>query len=254
MVMGLLVLAAAALVLARGGSLPWWGGASPTGAVYTTTTGERAEVHLTDGTTVELAPESRLTVAFAEDTRRRRVRLDDGRGFFEVARDTTHPFVVQTENAEVRVLGTAFDVRAYKDAGGTQVVVSEGRVAVHASDGWGHPDSSVVLTAKQRALLSTGGRLEVSAVRSLKTYSAWREGQIVFRDVPLREVLHQLERWHDFDAKIADSSLARRPLTATFASRRPLEETLDALVLAVKARYERTGPGAYTFFPRLRTD
>lgn len=256
MLAGLLVVAVAALVLTRGGRLPWTDAAdAPAEAVYTTATGERAEVRLTDGTAVELAPESRLTVAFDAGTgRRRRVRLA-GRGFFEVARDTTRPFVVQTENATVRVLGTAFDVRTYKGAGASQVVVAEGRVAVRLSDGRGRPaGSSVALEAKQRARLSAEGRLEVSAARSLKAHMAWMGGRLAFRDAPLREVLRRLERWHDFKGRIADSSLARRPLTAAFGGSAPLEETLNALALAVKARYERTGPNTYTFHRSSRAD
>ena len=95
-------------------------------SVYTTGIGEQRTVLLPDGSTVELNAQSRLRVRFTDQERD--VELLDGQALFKVAKNAARPFVVKSDVARVRAVGTKFDVNTMSD--GTTVTVLEGRVAV----------------------------------------------------------------------------------------------------------------------------
>src|SRR5687768_13084451 len=84
------------------------------GSAYVTNRGEQRLVRLDDGSRVSLNSDTRLRVEFG--TSERRVRLERGEGFFEVAKDVRRPFIVEAGNRQVTALGTTFVVR-YEPAG-----------------------------------------------------------------------------------------------------------------------------------------
>jgi transmembrane sensor len=181
--------------------------------VFTTQRGQRATIQLLDGTRIFLAPESRLEVAATYGRAGREVTLS-GEAFFEVASDSLHPFVVQTSRLAVRVLGTAFGVRAYANENQAYVAVRQGKVQVQSDR---VPATlAVFLEAGQVARLVGQGQLRVERMASLDVYLSWAEGRLVFVRTPLREVVQVLERWYDLEIELSDPALGERQLTATF--------------------------------------
>lgn len=208
-----------------------------------TTKGQRAELRLSDGTRVVLGAASRLEYAPDMRSSTRNVRLT-GEAYFEVVPDSAHPFVVRTPGAVTRVLGTEFTVRAYAGSDEVEVAVAGGRVLLTPADS----SSGVVLTKGQLGELRAGGRPTVRTITSLEPFVAWTEGRLAFDGTPLRDALRQLERWYDVNFVVADSALADRRLTARFRAE-SLTEALDAIALALNARYERHDR-TITFVPR----
>ncbi|HJU88682.1 MAG TPA: FecR domain-containing protein [Gemmatimonadaceae bacterium] len=208
-----------------------------------TTKGQRAELRLSDGTRVVLGAASRLEYAPDMGSKTRDVRLI-GEAYFEVAPDSVHPFVVHTAGAMTRVLGTEFAVRAYAGTDEVQVAVAGGRVLLTPADS----SSGVVLIKGQLGALRAGGKPTVRAISSLEPFVGWTEGRLAFDAMPLRDALRQLERWYDVNFVVADSGLADRRLTARFKAE-SLTEALDAIALALDARYERRDR-TITFVPR----
>ena len=208
-----------------------------------TTKGQRAELRLSDGTRVVLGAASRLEYAPEMRSTTRDVRLT-GEAYFEVAPDSAHPFVVRTAGAMTRVLGTEFTVRAYGGTDEVQVAVAGGRVLLAPADS----SSGVVLSKGQLGSLRAGGKPTVRALASLEPFVGWTEGRLAFDGTPLRDALRQLERWYDVNFVVADSGLADRRLTARFNAE-SLTEALDAIALALDARYERRDR-TITFAPR----
>lgn len=198
-----------------------------------TTKGQRAELRLSDGTRVVLSAASRLEYAPQPDGRTRDVRLT-GEAYFEVAPDSAHPFVVRTPGAVTRVLGTEFTVRAYAGSDEVEVAVAGGRVLLASSDS----SRGVVLIKGQLGALRAGAPPTVRTLASLEPFVSWTEGRLAFDGAPLRVALRQLERWYDVDFVVADSALADRRLTARFRAE-SLTEALDAIAVALDARYER---------------
>lgn len=212
--------------------------------VQRTQTGERKQLRLADGTEVWLNAGSDLHHPrdFVGDERV--VRLE-GEAYFDVAPDAGRPFVLYAGGAVTRVLGTAFGVRAYPEEERVQVVVEEGRVLfepLQAQDG----HAGALLERGHRATLGVDGVVAVAPVADAGPYVAWKDGRLVFEETPFGEALPRLERWYGFEGRIADESLAARPLSAAFAEE-SFEEVLDVLALALRLRYERDGQ-AVTFF------
>lgn len=193
--------------------------------------GQRMTLRLSDGTRVILNAESRLALPSASDPRA--VHLE-GEAFFEVAHDPRRPFVIQTDGARVRVLGTTFSVSAYGDRDEVRVAVAEGSVSLHA-DGAAAQDT-VVLRRRDLGIASSRG-LTVREHINLDRYHAWVEGRLVFDATRLDEVARDLERKYDVQIQFADSTLQRRLLTATFDNH-ALPNVLKIIAYTLGIHYE----------------
>ncbi len=209
---------------------------------FSTPRGQRAQLHLPDGTRVLLAPNSSLDVPRSFGTTTRDVHLT-GLAFFEVAKDSTHPFRVHTEGGTAQVLGTKFSARA--DSGGRvplEVVVAEGRVAMRSVIPGG--DASVpparVLSRGDLGRLSPDGTLQVSHGVDLTRRLGWIDGRLDFDRTPLPVVVRELESWFDVEFIIADPALRDAHLTTTLRND-SLREMLRLLETALGAKAEVTG-------------
>jgi transmembrane sensor len=209
----------------------------------TTVKGQRAELRLDDGTRVVLGVESRLDYPEVMDGASREVQLS-GEAYFEVSPDSSRPFRVRTASAVTRVLGTEFTVRAYPGTEAVEVAVTSGRVSLGRSD----TSVAVVLGKGQLGELRAQGAPTVRSVANLDPFVAWTEGRLAFDGTAFGDALLQLERWYDVDFVVADSALAARRLSARFRAE-SLNEALDAIALALGARYERAGR-TIRFMPR----
>src|SRR5262249_10999524 len=138
---------------------------------------ERLTISLEDGSVVHLNTHSNARVSY--DSHVRRIKLSEGEARFHVARDADRPFVVTTDRATVRALGTVFDV--YRRADDTKVTVMEGRVEVRST----RDEAAANLTAyasqagagEEVAVLATGKLLKVAAP-DLSAVSAWTEQRL----------------------------------------------------------------------------
>jgi transmembrane sensor len=170
---------------------------------FATANRERAELRLSDGTRIRLAPASRIRVAADYGEQQRAIYLE-GQGYFEVKHDASRPFSVHAGTAVARDMGTEFAVRSYAEDRAVQVVVRTGAVAM---SGVGRLDAGDV------------GRLEIDGTSSLTRGVAvdslltWLDGRLVFHDAPLATVLAELRRWHDVDVHLADPALGTLPFT-----------------------------------------
>lgn len=160
-----------------------------------TSVAESRSFTLADGTRVELNAQTSLLVEHTRDERR--VRLASGEAFFQVAKDPSRPFIVETPTGSVRVTGTVFDVRTDKIAE-LEVTVAEGSVQVRPADTAG--TGPIPLSS-----LTAGGHLtarrSVVTVRSLTPAGvedalAWRQGQIVTTNINLRDTLARFAQFH----------------------------------------------------------
>ena len=152
---------------------------------------ERRQITLADGSTVELNARSAVEPAFGRAERR--IRLTRGEAMFAVTRDPLRPFIVETPVGAVRAVGTEFDVRS-SGAERVEVTVLEGTVRIEAR---GDAAQARPVTAGEQAVVSATG----VAVRRLPEGSAqdavaWRQGQVVFDETPLRDVIERFAAYH----------------------------------------------------------
>jgi transmembrane sensor len=156
---------------------------------------QRQSLTLADGTEVDLNAQTNLQIEIT--SKGRRVRLASGEAFFAVHKDPSRPFIVETPTGSVRVTGTKFDVRT-ENADVLEVTVLEGSVQAHPAELPGQqPSAPIALKAGDNLLASaTGVERHKLSESDLGDVLAWRQGQIVFKDVPLREALARFARYN----------------------------------------------------------
>jgi len=202
----------------------------PAPRVYETTPAQRAEIVLSDGTRITLAPESRLRVAADFGTERRDVYLE-GEAFFDVAHDAVRPFTAYAGNASAHDIGTAFAIRSYPRDRAVQVAVREGVVAM---SGVGP------LAAGDVGTLASDGRATVRHGGDTASALGWLDGRFSYTDAPLTRVVEDLHRWHDADITIRDSALADLPFTGEMNGL-STSSALDLVARTLGLRVKRDG-------------
>lgn len=178
---------------------------------YETAAGEQRSLPLADGSTVHLNTRTRVAVDLTDSERH--VRLDSGEALFDVAADPARPFIIATGSGAIRVLGTRFNVRRL--AGSTDVAVIEGKVHVAAggTDDPGEIAASVTLTAGQQVRIAAAGLSGIATI-SPGLIASWRDGRLIYRGVPLSEVVSDLNRYLENGIRIGDSALEDLTVTA----------------------------------------
>lgn len=215
--------------------------------IFSTETGERATVRLNDGTRVHLNVNSRLSVPKTFEGEKRTVELE-GEAFFNVATDSTRPFIVHAGRTVTRVLGTAFNVSAYPEDGEAKVVVAEGRVSLRAGSRQAaqeetappKEETSVVLTKRQMARVLRSGDQVIRRKLDLGQHLAWMNGELAFSDAPFEDVVRSLERWYGLNISLQEGMTPPSGhLNARFAEDQDLRDVLKVVATAFRVEYER---------------
>ena len=183
---------------------------------YSTKIGALATVPLADGSRVTLNTDSRIRVALVES--QRRIELDQGEAFFEVAKDPGRPFVVTAGRKRIVAVGTKFSVRRDHDA--ILVAVTEGKVrvedAVTPPNGRGAEvlvsAGSLARTYHADVLVHDHAGSEVDQLLS------WRTGYLVFRDVTLSDAVVEFNRYNARKILIQDPAIADIRIGGNFRS------------------------------------
>jgi ferric-dicitrate binding protein FerR (iron transport regulator) len=171
--------------------------------LLSTAMGETYQVKLPDGSRVWLNAASSLKypVSFSS-LKDRRVELH-GEAYFEVAKDKLHPFLVETDGQEVTVLGTHFNIKAYKQDKNIVTTLAEGSVRVgYQASAWSDHGKivykdEVILSPGQQSLLK-GETISVSKA-ALEESLAWKDGNFVFNDANIEKIMQDIARWYNIE-------------------------------------------------------
>lgn len=218
----------------------------PTPERYATARGETAVITLKDGSAVSLNTDSVLEVSFSNQERS--VLLARGEALFDVIRDVKRPFVVLSETAEARVLGTRFNVNATGER--TIVSVLSGVVEVNAAKKSAHraADLAVTLIAGQETVFTPDG--DRKDVRSFNpdAVTSWLRGKAVYENQPLSAVIADLNRYYTAEFVLGDDSLDDIPVTGGFDLKNQAI-TVEALEIALSIRAEKNAAGQIVLLP-----
>ncbi len=223
---------AAVLVLAFGTLLYKTWNDAPTWQTVTVANAEQRQVELPDGSRVTLNSGSLLEYPQAFAGAAREVKLV-GEGFFEVAHDTLHPFLVNTVNAQIKVLGTKFSIWARQEE--TRVIVREGRVALRDEKA---PNLAVELTANQMSVRRKQEAPEPPRAIDAGHALGWLEGRLVFDQASLAEVVEELQRVYNVKIELAHPRLAQNTITGSF-NRKPVESVLASICLTLNLQHRQ---------------
>ncbi|MFO1468701.1 MAG: FecR domain-containing protein [Steroidobacteraceae bacterium] len=255
------------------------------GKLIATDRAERREVALSDGSVVQVDPETRLRIRFSEGSRD--VHLERGRALFRVAKNAQRPFFVHSEDTVVRAVGTAFGVEQHGSA--TIVTVAEGKVAVSSEHrrepAVTHPQSTLapvdsstrptgvrtagsraahpasvddesaqiaMLTANQQVTVGESGSAEpVKDVDSHREL-AWAEGRLIFRNDPVTHVIAEFNRYNRVQLSVADHKLANRSVSGVFNASEP-KAFIAFLQTVAPVEIIHTGETSITIAPATQT-
>lgn len=156
----------------------------PRGGEYNLQLSDNTKVYLNAGSSL------RYPVRFTGD--KREVVLI-GEGYFEVAKDSTKPFIVKAGNIDVRVLGTEFNVNAYPDEACISTTLVEGKVQVDYGT-----ERQFMQPGTRLVYDKSDGHAEISAV-DVEVYTSWKDGYYYFKRETLENIMDVLSRWYDLN-------------------------------------------------------
>lgn len=190
-------------------------------------------VVLSDGTTVHLNSDSKLTYPVHFKGKHRIVMLE-GEAFFDVAEDPVHPFIVRTHYGEVCVLGTAFNIDAYPGNEACYTTLARGKVRVSTP-----LDEFQELTPGEQAIVRVD-RIKKRNV-DIEDYVGWINGIFSFHGETLYNIMSKLERWYNMEVIYEDPALKRLTYTGTIKRYENINSFLDAFELTGDLTYRIQG-------------
>jgi len=187
--------------------------------------GQVKDFLLSDGSHVYLNSESSLSCPERFDGIATRDVFLNGEAFFEVAKDSDHPFIVHAAGKNIKVTGTKFNVRAFLDERSTTTTLLEGGVEVSLPS----QTNPIVLNPGQ-ALCVSEDNAEVSLykVDNLNAIG-WYKGEFNAYHMSLSQICRDLERKYDVKILISNKNLASRLYFASFVNNEDAEQILNAL-------------------------
>ncbi len=206
---------------------------------FVTQKGERTDIALADGSIVSLNTDSELT--FTQSGGERHAVLVSGEAMFDVTRDVERPFVVTTPSAEVRVLGTRFNVRNL--SGAAVVSVLSGVVQVGASDLRPRQSDAreTTLIAGQQAVVTNDAAAPQVTEFNPDTVVSWRSGKAFYENEMLANVVEDLNRYFAAKIELADPALNDIRVTGGF-DLNDQAVAIEALTVALSLRAETQSP------------
>ncbi|HOK35661.1 MAG TPA: FecR family protein [Paludibacteraceae bacterium] len=179
--------------------------------------GQRAQLTLQDGTVVWLNAQSTLTYPAHFSTRSRKVSLK-GEAFFDVTKNKHKPFIVETQNFKVKVLGTQFNIYNYPLSNISQVALVEGSIKICSNK------MNVVLKPNEEFTLK-GDKGVISKIDN-PNHFLWKDGIYCFENERLLDIIEKLQLYYDVTIKVDDPDIFNVRYTGKFRQRDGIDEIL----------------------------
>jgi len=196
--------------------------------------GQMGHLFLFDGTEVWLNSGSKFEYPNRFNNQERNVSLD-GEAYFKVTSNKKLPFIVHTNKMQVEVLGTSFNVSAYKNECHPSVVLEEGKVQINQVNG----EKILNLSPGQRAVKITGNptKFKVDKVKTAP-YTTWKDGIVVFDAESIEEIAKKLERWYNVKICIDNEELKKYTISGTILRNKPIDQVMQAIGLLAPVKYK----------------
>lgn len=199
--------------------------ATPRGGEY--------QLVLPDGTKVWLDAASSISYPVAFTGNSRRVRLT-GQGYFEVAKNKEKPFYVDVNHAEVRVLGTHFNISAYEEDPENTTTLLEGSVQITKNG------KTVLLQPGQQASIAGGSDNIVVSEANIDDVMAWKNGYFIFNDDDIRAIMRKVSRWYNVDVDY-QGDFGSRHFGGSYYRSKGINELLNHLERIGKLHFKVVG-------------
>ncbi len=195
------------------------------------------KMSLPDGTAVWLLSGSEIT--YPSDftkSKYRKVKVK-GEAFFDVAKDSLRPFILDLGEIGLKVVGTSFNVMNFEDEDHVSVVLKSGQVELFKGDFRQNKQLVRIKPGELADYQKKESKFHIQKVEVVK-YTSWIDGTLVFRNDPLAEVLKKLGRWYNVEIEINDPSVVDFPFTATIKNEN-LDQIIDLLEFSTPFKYSK---------------
>jgi ferric-dicitrate binding protein FerR (iron transport regulator) len=196
--------------------------------------GERSKVILPDGSTVQLNGGSELKFSPVFRSGKRTVFLE-GEAFFDVTHDRSHPFIVETGNLQIKVLGTRFNVSSYPDDQIITTYLEEGKVEITI----GGKDGTLLKPSEVLEFDRMDGKASKKVINDHR-FSDWTRGVLNIKGETIEELAKKLERRFDIRIAFGDDEVRKRVYSGSIKDE-SLDTVLEALRFASSLQYEKQG-------------
>lgn len=204
--------------------------------------GEKSQIILSDGTHVWINSGSRFKYPLNFGEKTREVMLE-GEAYFDVTKGRK-TFTVSTHDARIRVLGTAFNVKAYPEDRKTQTTVVRGLVKVEGLSGEVKsvlvgPDQMVDIRDRSRENENKGVRHSLNVMDNVNSnaITSWKDQLLVFSDETFEDIAIKMERWFNVSISIEDESLKKERYTGKFINNETVYQVLEAIKITTPITY-----------------
>jgi transmembrane sensor len=195
--------------------------ATPRGGTY--------QITLSDGTKVWLNADSKLEFPSKFAKKEQRIVRLSGEGYFEVSKDKAHPFIVESRGQNVKVLGTHFNINSYTDEGSVKTTLLEGAVNVNGR----------ILKPNEKAI-NTNGKITIQPA-DIECDIAWKNGEFVFNDEPLEDIMKKVARWYDVEVEYKDPKIGKKQFAGTITRFGNVSDLLKMLSLTEDVHFKVEG-------------
>jgi ferric-dicitrate binding protein FerR (iron transport regulator) len=194
--------------------------------------GERSEVVLYDGTKVWLNSGTTLKFPLVFKEGQRKVSIT-GEGFFDVAKNSEKPFLVNAGQLDIEVVGTRFNVCAYPDDQKYYTTLEEGKV--HATNRF--TGERLSLKPGEQAILDFNTKAISLQTVDTELYTSWKENLLKFENAEFTDVVKKMERWYDVKIIVDETMLFNKRYNMTIKTE-SLREMLRLLAFTTPMKYE----------------
>jgi len=202
----------------------------------TTPNGGEWQIHLPDGSDIWLNAASSLEYPLNMGKASiRSVRLK-GEAYFEVAKDSAHPFVVETEKQKLEVLGTHFNINSYADERTTRTTLLEGSVRISSRTNLGEYE---ILKPGEQSVLSAQG-IKINTVDTDESV-AWKKGYFMFNNEKQESILRKISRWYNIKVEYADEEAKDVMYYGTVSRFDKISQVLHKFEQTGEVRFEMQG-------------
>lgn len=197
--------------------------ANNTPLLVTTPKGATTQVVLQDGTKVYLNADSKIELAKDFGLNERRVQLR-GEAYFEVAKDKNKLFIVESDDVNVKVLGTKFNIQNYATGNRLTLNLLEGSVVMG-----GKGVQEVIVKPNEQATLIKGEAAIKLQKKDAEETINWTRGRLIFHALPFKEIVYILERHFNIEITVEDPKLENRVFFGEFVNGETIEQILRVM-------------------------
>ena len=189
--------------------------------------GKRFDLVLSDGTNVKLNAGTSIKYPVQFIKGKDRKVFIKGEAYFDVTKDKDHPFIVNANNINVEVLGTEFNMSFYPEDNDINTVLVEGSVKLYESDKENSVKKPTILRPGYKAAWSKNKeKMSINKV-DVNTYTAWKDGNLIFKNTSFNNILKKLERKFNIVIDNKNAFLDKQIYTAYFLDNESIENILE---------------------------